>query len=165
MGKLIESLGIDPWILFAQLFNFVLLLLILRKFAYKSIVEFVADRTQKIEDGLKNAENATAALAQAQEEQQRVIDAAQAEGRSIVEEARKNAERQAQELLTKNAEHIDALNKKNTAALDALKMQMMNEVRAQATDLICAAVEKILREKMTSEEDKKLVAAYLKEHK
>lgn len=165
MDKLIEALGINPGLLLAQLVNFVVLLLILKKFAFKPILTFVQERTKKIEEGLRNAENATEALAKAQQDQDAIIQEARAEGRSIVAEARAHAEKQAQELLAKNAEQIAALNAKHEADMKALHAQMMKEVRAEASSLVFAVTEKVLREKLNDATDKKMVETYLAEQK
>lgn len=163
MQKLIEALGLDPKILIAQLINFVILIFLLYKLGYKQIIKFVEERTRTIESGLKNAEKANEDLASAQKEQERLLSEARTEGRDIVSEAKVNAEKQAQELLAKNAVQIEALNAKHTADMNALREQMLREVKAEASTLIFSVVEKVLREKMTEDADKKLVAKLLAE--
>lgn len=163
MQKLIEALGLDPKILIAQIINFALLIFLLYKFGYKQILQFIENRTRTIENGLKNAEKATQDLALAQKEQEKLISQAQAQGREIVTEAKANAEKVAADLLAKNAVQIDALNKKHTADMSALREQMLASVRAEASTLIFSVVEKVLREKMTEEADKKLVQKLLAE--
>lgn len=49
-----EALGIDPKLFIGQIINFLILLFILTKFAYKPIVKLLDDRRQKIADGLKD---------------------------------------------------------------------------------------------------------------
>lgn len=163
MQKLIEALGLDPKILIAQVINFVILMFLLYKLGYKHILKFVEDRTRTIENGLKNAEKATQGLASAQKEQEKLIAEAQAQGRDIVTEAKANAEKVAADLIAKNTAQIDALNVKHAADMSALREQMLGEVRAEASTLIFSVVEKVLREKMTEEADKKLVQKLLAE--
>ncbi|MCW1929774.1 MAG: F0F1 ATP synthase subunit B [Candidatus Kerfeldbacteria bacterium] len=161
MDKLIAALGINPTILAAQLFNFVVLVFLLYKVGYKPILKFVNERTAKIEEGLKNAEDATKAVQDAQAEQARVIEEARAEGRTIVASAREAAEKQATEVLEKNAAQVENMKKKAEADLQALRTQMLNEVRAEASGLVFSIAEKVLKEKVTSSEDKKIVEKYL----
>lgn len=57
--ELLNALGIDWKILLAQFVNFAVLVFVLWKFAYKPIFKFLEDRKNKIEEGIKNAEQAT----------------------------------------------------------------------------------------------------------
>ena len=51
----LESLGIDWKMLVAQVVNFIILLLILRKFLFGPIVKLLDDRRKTIEKGLSDA--------------------------------------------------------------------------------------------------------------
>ena len=58
MSELLTKLGIDLKLLVAQIVNFLILLLVLYKFAYGPIVAMLEKRQKKIEKGLKEAEEA-----------------------------------------------------------------------------------------------------------
>ncbi len=52
MEDLISKLGIEWKLLLAQIVNFVILFLVLKKFLYKPLLNFMNNRRQKIADGL-----------------------------------------------------------------------------------------------------------------
>ena len=56
--ELLSNLGINGKLLLAQIVNFFILLYILKRFAYKPILKVLDDRKEKIEKGLRDAENA-----------------------------------------------------------------------------------------------------------
>ena len=67
MEILFEKLGIDWHLLLAQAANFLLLLVILRAFAYKPVLEMLRKRREAIEKGIAQAEEANTRLNDAQE--------------------------------------------------------------------------------------------------
>ena len=58
MSQLFSQLGIDWRLLLSQAVNFLLLLVILRMFVYKPLLKLLRDRKEKIEEGLRKAEEA-----------------------------------------------------------------------------------------------------------
>ena len=58
----LANLGIDWKLLLAQVVNFVVVLLVLRRFAYQPMLRLLDERTHKIEKGLADAESATRKL-------------------------------------------------------------------------------------------------------
>ncbi|MCL4338932.1 hypothetical protein M1271_04545, partial [Patescibacteria group bacterium] len=51
-----EKLGVEPFQLLTQLFNFFLMVFILTKFLYKPITKKLEERKKKIEEGLEYAD-------------------------------------------------------------------------------------------------------------
>jgi F-type H+-transporting ATPase subunit b len=74
----LQSLGINPIYLLSYIVNFIVLVVVLRLLLYKPILNMFDARRAKIEKGLQDARAAEAALANAQSEQQRLLDAARA---------------------------------------------------------------------------------------
>ncbi|MCK4891918.1 MAG: hypothetical protein KAS78_04575, partial [Candidatus Pacebacteria bacterium] len=56
MLEIFSKLGLDYKLIIAQAVNFVLLLIILQRLAYKPILKMLNDRTEKIDKSLKQAE-------------------------------------------------------------------------------------------------------------
>jgi F-type H+-transporting ATPase subunit b len=65
MSELFHQLGIDWKLLISQAVNFGLLILALRFFAYQPMLKLLRERKQKIEEGLRKAEEADTRLADA----------------------------------------------------------------------------------------------------
>lgn len=157
MDKLIEALGLDVKILIAQVVNFALLLAILYKVGYKPIMKFVEERTQKIEKGLKDAEEATESLKNAQQQQEAILVKAQEEAQKVITDAKEQANTQANAILEKNAAGLRAIAEKAKKDIAAERDQMLKETREAATALVLQAAEKLLQEKMTDSKDREYV--------
>ncbi|MEK7607984.1 MAG: hypothetical protein AAB495_00145 [Patescibacteria group bacterium] len=65
MEELLQKLGIDWKLLLSQAANFLLLLVILRIFAYKPLLKLLKERREKIEEGVQKAEEADTRLGEA----------------------------------------------------------------------------------------------------
>ena len=76
--EVLAKIGVDWKLLLAQVVNFLVLLWVLRRFAYRPMLEFLEKRTKRIESGLRDAKLATQKLSEIE-----------AKERGVLEEARK----------------------------------------------------------------------------
>ena len=89
--QLISALGLDWKVFLAQLVNFTILYLLIKKFALGKIIALMDKRQQVISEGLENAQKAEKTLAQATEKEAAVIAKARTEAKEIIGEARGQA--------------------------------------------------------------------------
>lgn len=137
----------DPGIWVSAAF-LVVVVLLLRLGAHRSIVSALDKRSQKIADDLNEArrlrEQAQEILAQYQRQQR---DAEQ-EAKEIIEEARREAKRIEAASRTKIAEQIERRAKTAEEKIARAEAQAIAEVRAQAADLAVEAAREIIRTRM-----------------
>jgi F-type H+-transporting ATPase subunit b len=88
-----ETFGLDWPHFIAQVVSFSLVCLCLFLFAYKPILNILAQRRQQIADGLANAEKIKQELARTEAMRQEVLDAANVQAAKLIEEARAAAAR------------------------------------------------------------------------
>ena len=88
MEKLINefSFGLFFW----QSLIFIGLILLLRKFAWKPILDAVNERETSIKDAMNSAEEAKKEMASIQEDNQKVLKEARAEREALLKDARSN---------------------------------------------------------------------------
>ena len=86
MEKLINefSFGLFFW----QLFIFIGLVLLLKKFAWKPILDTVNERETSIKEAINAAEEAKKEMASIQEDNQKILKEARAEREALLKEAR-----------------------------------------------------------------------------
>lgn len=130
MEKLISefSLGLFFW----QSLIFIGLLFMLRKFAWKPILDAVNDRENSIKDALASAEAARDEMKNLQSDNQRILKEAREEKESLLKEARttrseliNNAKEEAQEEAQKILSQAqDAIQSEKRAAVKELKEQV-----------------------------------------
>lgn len=116
--QIFKEFGVNPVLLIAQIVNFLIILVVLKKFMYKPVLKMLKERQDTIEEGLKNAENAekklieaeakeTEVLRKAQEKADKILSDAKAEAASLKSEAEEAARTQAETMLTQAREQIN----------------------------------------------------------
>lgn len=156
----LANLGINWKLFLAQAVNFLILLFILHRYAYKPMLEFLEKRTERIEKGLKDAEAATVKLSEMEEKEKQVLGVARTEARSIVVAAEESAKKRDQERMTETEEKVKRLVDDARIKIEDEKTKMLLEVKAEVAETVTSAVEKILREKMDATKDKQIIESH-----
>ncbi len=143
----------------AQVLNFLFLVFILAKFAYKPVINMMEERKNKIASDLENAELAKAEAEKLKAEYSAQLAAVRQEAQSIIDGARKTAQSVHDKIIaeTKAEQEQIIASAKDAIALE--KQQALSEVRAQVIKLSLVAAGKILEQKLNSAEDEKLAGS------
>ncbi|MEI6108135.1 MAG: F0F1 ATP synthase subunit B [Opitutae bacterium] len=152
----IEKFGLDWKYVVIQTISFLILFGVLYKFGIKPTIATMEERNQKIEAGLRNAEETQVRLTAAAQESAQLIKTAQLEAQKVVDEARKTAkefaDRQNAEATTRAADTLA----KAQQAIELEHKKMLNETRSEIARLVVKTTEQVLAKKL-SESDR---AAY-----
>jgi F-type H+-transporting ATPase subunit b len=164
MDKLINefSFGLFFW----QLLIFIGLVLLLKKFAWKPILDSINERENSIKEALSSAdrarkeieslnENNKKILMEAREEREDLIKEAKATSIKIIDNAKKEAEVIAEKLISQAQESI---NSEKKIAIEELKVQV--------ADFSIKMAEKILRSELKDKDkQRKLIDDLIKDSK
>ncbi|MEK7452295.1 MAG: F0F1 ATP synthase subunit B [Patescibacteria group bacterium] len=142
----IATLGINPQIFLAQLFNFVVVLLVLWKFAYKPLVKILDDRSKKIEDSLNMSKDVALRVSALEKDQKNLIANAKSDAAQILDMARTEAETRKQEMLASAKTEVERVVLQGKEQLRAEKINMIREAKAELIQIAVAATKKILEE-------------------
>ncbi len=160
MDKLINQFEFG--LFFWQIVIFVGLILLLKKFAWKPILDAVNDREQGIKDALLSAENARQEMQNLQADNQRILNEARAERDAMLKEAREMKEK----MITDSKNEAQAQGQKMIeqakAAIESEKNAAMAELKSQVSTLSLSIAEKLLKEELSNKESQtKLVEKML----
>src|SRR2546425_11571486 len=151
-----ETFGWNPWLFLSQVISFVIVALLLRRFAYKPILAVLEERRRRIEEGQLNAEKIKKELAEAEKRYQEIVTKANADAQKMIDEARESAahlsERKQQEAIAA-AEQIVA-KAKEAAALEH-ERQMQN-LKRELGRLVVDTTAKVTGKVLTSDDQKRL---------
>ena len=149
MDKLIQdfSYGLFIW----QVLVFVLLIFLLRKFAWKPILEAVNEREESIEGALKAAEKAREEMKSLQADNEAVLREAREERERILKEARDMKNKMISEAKDAAAAEADKAIVSAKAAIEAEKTAAIAELKNQAASLSIDVAEKILGQELSTE--------------
>lgn len=164
MEKLIDQfeLGLFFW----QSLIFIGVIFLLRKYAWKPILDAVDAREQGIKNALQSAETARQEMLNLQQKNQDALKEARAERDAMLKEAREMKEK-----MIADAKHeADAAGQKMIeqakTAIEAEKNAAMAELKAQVSGLSLEIAEKLLKEELSNKESQmKLVDKMLADAK
>ena len=157
MDILLETFHIDWKLLIAQIINFAIVFVVLYRFVVKPLQKVMLERTMKIEQGLKDAENARAQLTNAESDYKEKIAEALRRSEELIEEARIKAEKAGAEAEEKTREKITKIIEDEKKKMEVERQKMMSEIKFGAAELVIAATEKILKEKIDPEKDRQMI--------
>jgi F-type H+-transporting ATPase subunit b len=122
-----ETFGWNPWLFLSQVISFLIVALLLRRFAYKPILAVLEERRRRIEEGQLNAEKIKKQLAEAEARYAEILANANAEAQKMIDEARESgahlAERKQQEAIAA-AEQIIASAIEHERTMESLKREL-----------------------------------------
>ncbi len=160
--ELLGKLGIDWKLLLAQLFNFLLLLLVLKKFLYKPVLNFLDQRKKQISESLDKARQIDETLKSSSAKQDAIMVEARKEAAQIIAAAQAGAEKIAKEKLIQTAAEAQAIVEKAKKSIAGEKEKLVSEARADISRLVVDATAKVLNGAVTKEVDEKYIERILK---
>lgn len=144
MGELISKLGIDWKLLVANTITFFIVLWVLRKFAYRPIMNVLERRQQTISDGLQAAKQSGEELTAMQQEKQVVLKAAKVEAQAIISAAKEQGETVKQKLAEQATSESTATLERTKELLDRERQAMVRQAKVELADLVVTATTKVL---------------------
>lgn len=136
---------------------FVLLVIVLGKFAWKPLLKSLQDREEKIRESLEQSERARAEAAELLKQNERAMAKADEEYQKIVREARALGDKMREEIVAKAnqqaQQQLQAAKEEIQRDIDAAKQQLREEV----ADLAVKAAGKILDETLDPTKHRKII--------
>ena len=160
MEKLWEDFGFG--LFFWQLIIFVGLIILLRKFAWKPILDSVNEREEGIKNALLSAENAKKEMQNLQADNQRILQEARIERDTMLKEAREMKEKMIADSKTEAQAAGLQMIQQAKVAIEAEKNAALAELKSQVSNLSIEIAEKLLKDELTNKESQmKLVEKML----
>ncbi|PYL87888.1 MAG: ATP synthase F0 subunit B [Verrucomicrobia bacterium] len=151
-----DTFGWNPWLFFSQVISFVIVALLLRRFAYKPILGVLEERRRRIEEGLLNADKIKKELAEAEKRYAEILAKANADAQKMIDEARESsahlAERKQQEAVAA-AEQIIAKAREASAIEHERTMEAL---KRELGRLVVDTTAKVTGKVLTSDDQKRL---------
>src|SRR2546423_13378168 len=151
-----EQFGWEPKLFLSQVISFIIVALLLKRFAYKPILAVLEERRQRIAEGLLNADKIKQQLAEAEQRYQEILAKGNQEAQKMIDEARASAgiiaERKQQEAIVA-AEQILA-KAREASALE--HERTMSQLKRELGRLVVDTTAKVTGKVLTSEDQKRL---------
>ncbi|MDH5474450.1 MAG: F0F1 ATP synthase subunit B [Cyclobacteriaceae bacterium] len=154
----------SPGLFFVQAFIFLVLILILRKVAWRPILDALQIREDSIQEALDAAENAKKDIEKLQSKNEKLLDEARLERDVILKEAREASNKMKEETKEEVSKISEKMIEDARAAIITEKHAALSEVKNQVATLSLEIAEKLLRATLKDEKAQKaLVDDFVKE--
>lgn len=150
------------WVI-AQAASFLILLVILYLVAFRRVGQVLEDRRARIEQGLKDADEARRDREAAAGERQETLAQARREASDILARAQRLADESREQGLAETRAELERLREQAVADIDGERQRALADVRAQVADLALRAAGKVVGETLTSQRERRLVDEFLTE--
>jgi F-type H+-transporting ATPase subunit b len=147
MEKLFSDFSLGLFVF--QTFIFVGLILLLKKFAWKPILDAVNEREDGIRKSLKSAEEAKKEMASIVADNEKILKEARKERDSMLKEARETKEKMINEAKTEASVEAQKLIETAKASIERETMSAMTDLKNQIADLSIDIAEKVLRNELS----------------
>lgn len=155
--EIIEKFGIDWKTLLAQIINFLIVLGVLYKFAYKPILKLLHERTRKIAKSLKTANEMEEKLGQLAQTREKIIKEAKEQAQTILKQAEKQGQTQSALLISQAKKDSQDLLQKTESEIQTARADLINEAQKDLAVIVYQSLNKIIAQKWTSHEDQQLI--------
>jgi len=148
------------WVIVSAV-NFVIFFALIWTFALKPVSRMLADRKDRIEQGLKDAEQARVDRDSAEQERVATLAEARREANDILTRAQKVAQDTRDADIAATREELERMRVRATAEIDAEKQRAIADLRSEVADLALAAAGRGVGESMTDDRQRRLVQEFL----
>lgn len=163
----IASTGGNPIALdytyWAQIASFLILVWILKRFAWKPLMNMMEKRRQFIEDNLAHAEQERKEAEKIRLEYQAEMLKARQEAQAIIEKATKSSEERAAQILVEARQETEKMKKAAIVDIGLERDRAIADVRDQVVDMSIAVAEKIIQQKLDMKGQEALIEQFIQE--
>lgn len=155
-----EALGLNLGYLFVQIFNFLIIFVVLRAWIFKPILGLLEQRRESIAQGLEDARVAAEARANAEEEAQEIIAKAQTEANEKIREATERAEIAARDVQAQAEADIAKAKEAALSEAEQERDRVLADVRGQIAALSMAAAQRLIGEALDEQRQHALIEEF-----
>ena len=135
MDALVQQLGLNFTLVGIQLFGFIILFLLLKKFLWGRVLEMIQKRGDEIRGAYEENEKTRNSANELKSEYEQRLQEAKKEAALIVQKAVETAEKAGQEIIEKTRAEADQIKEKGLAEIEQEKSRVLSEIRTDVVEL------------------------------
>lgn len=157
-GDVLGALGINGTLFLGQLINFLVVLVVLWIFAYKPLMKLMDDRSKKIEQGVRRADEMEVRVKELESERESVLKEARREAKETVVRAQAQAKEKHDALLLGAKEDVARMVETSRTQMRHEKDQLVQEARGELAALVVEAASRVVGDALDVKKAEKLAA-------
>lgn len=156
IGAVAGTFGLRGDIFAAQLVNFLIVLLVLWRFAYKPIMRMLEEREAKIAKSVADADAIAVRVADLEREREAVITAARKEAQEVMMTAALQSEERKNEMVEAAKREVERVIQKSKEQMTVEREAMLRDVRKDIVDIAMKAAARIIHTDMDEKKSQSL---------
>ena len=161
--KVGSPLDINPGVIIWTTVTFLILLWVLKKTAWRPILNSLSERENFIKDSLEQAEKARKDAEILYEKNKENLARAEEEAQKVIEQGREYAENLKKQILEESKTEAKKMIEDASAAIVRKNQEAFNNLKTEIAEIAVGAAEKIIRENLDKGTQSKLVDKYIEE--
>ena len=157
----VNLLSPNTGLMFWTLLIFVILLVVLARYAFKPLTAAVEAREHALEEAIRQAKEDRDAAAKLLAEQTKALDAARAEAQRVIAEGRVTGEKLRNEMLEQTKQQQHELLDRARTEIDNERKRAIADLRREAVELAIAGASKVIERNLDDQTNRKLVESFL----
>lgn len=158
-----EGVGFNSGDILFQLVMFLILLALIKKFAWGPLMGIMKEREEFVAGEIENAEKSRKEAAQFLEEQRALLKDARTEAQDLIEKAKKQGDVQREEIIVAARSEADRLKESAKVEIEQQKEQAMAAIRDQVSSLSVLIASKVIEKELNEQDQQKLINEYIQE--
>ena len=153
----------DPGLFIWTILTFLVLLLLLAKFAWRPLLQALDKRQEAIRKSLDDAQLAKQELERLQQQSAQIIKEARVEAEAIVSQSRTDAERLREEMKRKAKAEAETIVRNAERQIQLETGRALQQIRHEAADLSVMIASKLIQRHLSPEDNQRLIDEALRQ--
>ena len=155
------GIGINAGAFISQLVSFIIVLFILSKFVWPTVIRTLDKRQATIKEGVENAQRAKDALMEAGNRAEEILAEARREGQATIERAATNARQVALQIEEEARTRAEQFSQQQLERIQQEANRARMELSRQVVNLSIEAASKVISRSVDSKDNRRLVEEFV----
>jgi F-type H+-transporting ATPase subunit b len=159
--ELIEKFGIDVRTLIAQIVNFLIVLLVLYRFAFKPVLKLLDDRAKKIKISLQHAQEVERKMQELDALKNRMLQEVEQKSQMMLKTTQEKADQERQFIVNKAKNEVKDIIEKAQQEIQITRKNLLDVSKNDIVAVIVTSLEKILPKKIDHAFEKEMITSVI----
>lgn len=156
-------LDVNPGLIFWTVVTFVIMLLILKKVAWKPILNSLNERENFIKDSVERAETAKKEAEEILEQNKKNLASAEEDAQKVIQQGREYAENLKSQIIEESKSEAKKIVEDASKEIERKNIESFNNLKDDVASIAIEAAEKIIRSNLDKEKQEKIVNEFINE--
>ncbi|MBQ8599430.1 MAG: F0F1 ATP synthase subunit B [Oscillospiraceae bacterium] len=162
MDKFLELVSLTPLTLVAQWCNLLILLVLVKKFLFKPVLNILQQRQDEVDKIYADANKAKEEATPLRADYENRLASAKEEASEIVKTAAAQAQRRSVEIVDEAQEKANALRARAEAEIAQEKKKAINEIKDEISGMAVDIASKVVEREISAKDHEKLIEDFIK---